>query len=206
VSEPRDVPELPAPGQPARDGIEERDHPIPAWFNLGFAASILFAGAYLSYYAFMSDWTPEGAWRTEVADARQRSEALRAQQPQSNPYRGDRAAIAEGQQVFATICVSCHLLDGSGLVGPSLIDPYWKYGHDDPALFETVSRGRPLGMPAWETTIGSEKIWKTLAYVETLPRSDRPGLGAPDYVPPAVPPGGAPPSSPPASPPAAREP
>jgi len=102
-----------------------------------------------------------------------------------NPYRGDPAAIAEGQQVFATTCVACHLPDAHGLVGPSLVDPYWKYGHDDATLFETVSGGRPGGMPPWGTQLGTEKIWKVLAYLETLPKTDEPGIGSPDYVAPA---------------------
>jgi mono/diheme cytochrome c family protein len=72
-------------------------------------------------------------------------------------------------------------------VGPSLVDPYWKYGHGDAELFETVSAGRPLGMPPWGAQLGDEKIWKVLAYLETLPRSDEPGVGAPDYAPPAAP-------------------
>jgi cytochrome c oxidase cbb3-type subunit 3 len=87
--------------------------------------------------------------------------------------------------VFATICAVCHKPDGSGLVGPSLVDPYWKYGHDDAALFETVADGRPLGMPPWGAQLGDEKIWKVLAYLETLPRQEAPGVGAPDYVAPA---------------------
>jgi cytochrome c oxidase cbb3-type subunit 3 len=83
------------------------------------------------------------------------------------------------------VCAACHLPDGRGLVGPSLIDPYWKYGHDDTTLFETVSKGRPAGMPAWASQLGDEKIWKVLAYMETLPGSPEPGVGAPDYKPPA---------------------
>jgi mono/diheme cytochrome c family protein len=65
------------------------------------------------------------------------------------------------------------------------VDPYWKYGHEDADLFQTVSGGRPLGMPAWATQLGDEKIWKTLAYLETLPKQSAPGLGAPDFAAPA---------------------
>jgi len=51
-----------------------------------------------------------------------------------------------------------------------------------------VMEGRPAGMPGWGAQLGSEKVWRVLAYLETLPRSQAPGVGAPDYVPP--PPGG----------------
>ena len=45
-------------------------------------------------------------------------------------------------------------------------------------------------MPPWGAQLGDEKIWKVLAYLETLPKQDRPGIGAPDYAPPAPAAGG----------------
>ncbi|MDX1650052.1 MAG: c-type cytochrome, partial [Myxococcota bacterium] len=100
----------------------------------------------------------------------------------TNPYGPEDAeAVATGKEVFETICVACHQADGSGLVGPSLVDPYWKYGDSDEAKFVSVHDGRPMGMPPWGAQLGSEKIWKVLAYMETLPESDEPGVGAPGY-------------------------
>jgi hypothetical protein len=47
-------------------------------------------------------------------------------------------------------------------------------------------------MPAWGPQLGSEKVWRALAYLETLPKSSAPGVGSPGYTPPppAPPPGG----------------
>ena len=84
--------------------------------------------------------------------------------------------------MYRTICSACHKPDATGLVGPSLIDPYWKYGNSDEERFESVSEGRPGGMPPWKS-LGNEKVWKVLAYLDTLPRSEEPGMGAPDFVP-----------------------
>jgi cytochrome c oxidase cbb3-type subunit 3 len=165
-----------------RDGIAEEDNRIPRWFNVTFLASILFAVVYIPYYT-LSGWSSKGMYEAELAAAEARRAAVVASLPTANPFRGDAAALAEGKEVFTTICMACHLADGSGLVGPSLVDPYWKYGDSDEALFETVSKGRPLGMPPWGTQLGNDKIWKVLSYMETLPRSQKPGLGAPDYVP-----------------------
>jgi cytochrome c oxidase cbb3-type subunit 3 len=186
MSEEQEIAELPDPAAPPRDGIDEHDHPIPRWFNLGFGASIAFAALYFPYYAFVSEWSAAAQWRAEGAAAQAQAAALRAALPANNPFRGDLGAIAEGAQIFGSICASCHQANGRGLVGPSLVDPFWKYGSADTALFETVSSGRPGGMPAWASAIGSEKIWKTLAYLETLPRSAAPGIGAPDYIPAAA--------------------
>jgi cytochrome c oxidase cbb3-type subunit 3 len=126
-------------------------------------------------------------YEVEVARAAVVAEAARAALPTQNPYRGDAHAVSEGAEVFSTICMACHKADGSGLVGPSLVDPYWKYGNTDVDLFETVSNGRPGGMPPWSAQLGSEKIWKALAYLETLPKSDEPGMGAPGVALPGQP-------------------
>jgi cytochrome c oxidase cbb3-type subunit 3 len=173
-----------------RDGIGEEDHAIPFWFNACFGATIVFAVIYIAWHQ-ASEWTQARRYDEEVASFEAGAAQLAAARPTANPYRGDAAAVAEGSQVFATICSACHKPDGTGLVGPSLVDPYWKYGRGDADLFQTVSGGRPLGMPPWGPQLGDEKIWKVLAYLETLPKQSAPGLGAPDY---AVPSGAAPPA------------
>jgi cytochrome c oxidase cbb3-type subunit 3 len=174
--------ELPRKDAASRDGIGEEDNRIPLWFNVSFAGTIVFAIVYVVYYN--TSWSQKAQYEQELAGAQARAAESVAARPTQNPYRGNAAAIAEGAQVFATICAVCHKPDGTGLVGPSLVDPYWKYGHTDADLFTTVSGGRPGGMPPWGPQLGEEKIWKVLAYVETLPKHGEPGLGAPDYVPP----------------------
>jgi cytochrome c oxidase cbb3-type subunit 3 len=178
-----EIAELPHPEAVECDGIREEDNAIPLWFNLSFAATIVFAIVYLPYYHLHLQWSSAGQYAEEVAAAEALREEVRANLPTTNPYGDDASAVAEGKVTFETICSACHKPDGSGLVGPSLVDPYWKYGSDDASLFESVSKGRPLGMPPWEAQLGAERIWKVLAYLETLPRSDEPGVGAPDVAP-----------------------
>jgi cytochrome c oxidase cbb3-type subunit 3 len=183
MSEPfSEIPELARADEAVRDGIGEEDNPVPLWFNVGFYGLIVFGILYIVYY-LGSGWSQSGQYQAEM----ERAEALlaehRATLPSKNPYHDDANAIAEGKQVFDEICSVCHKPDGSGLVGPSLVDPYWKYGDDDESLFTSVSEGRPLGMPPWGTQLGGEKIWKSLAYLETLPKSDTPGVGAPQAPP-----------------------
>lgn len=182
-----EIPELAGPGL-ERDGIGEDDHPVPLWFNLSWIATTIFGIAYMAWYLAISDWSSAGQWQAEVAAAESQAAAIRASQPTTNPYSAsDLAALAEGQEVFGTICMACHMIDGRGLVGPSLVDPYWKYGDTDAELFATVSEGRPGGMAPWAAQLGTEKIWKVIAFLRTLPKSNEPGFGAPDYVPPAPP-------------------
>ncbi len=175
----REIAELPAPEAPEKDGILEEDNAIPLWFNLGFYGMIAFGIVYMAWYT-LSGWSQVDQYRAELEVAAERYAAVRAALPSENPFRGDTVAIAEGEQLWATTCQVCHKPDGSGLVGPSLVDPYWKYGSADADLYESVADGRPLGMPPWGATLGGEKIWKVLAYLETLPKSDQPGVGAPE--------------------------
>ena len=176
-----EIPEYELEDRPVRDGIGEDDNPIPPWFLVTLGGTVVFALFYIPFYLF-SGWSSASQWAAAQERAEERYAAVRAAQPTpaDNPYRGDAQAIAAGQEVFVATCAACHKPDGSGLVGPSLVDPYWKYGREDPVLFETVAKGRPLGMPPWGAALGEEKIWKVLAYMETLPQSDVPGVGAPD--------------------------
>lgn len=178
----REIAELPTEAGGDNDGILEEDHPIPPWFNAAFVASIVVAVIYAAYYT-LSGWSAAGQYEAEVVAAEAVAAKAQESLPAKNPYDGDGAAIAAGKEVYLTTCAACHKPDGSGLVGPSLVDPYWKYGDTDRDLFETVSAGRPGGMPAWGPQLGSEKIWKVLAYLHTLPKSDVPGLGAPGGAP-----------------------
>jgi cytochrome c oxidase cbb3-type subunit 3 len=185
---PEEIAERPSGSLPHNDGIGEEDNAIPIWFNASFLATIVFAIVYVIYYVAMG-WSSRAQYDAEVAAAEAIAAEARANQPSVNPYHGDAAAIAEGGQVFLQICAACHKPDATGLVGPSLVDPYWKYGHSDAELFQTVMEGRPAGMPAWGAQLGSEKVWRALAWLETLPRQDAPGVGAPGYAPPAPAPG-----------------
>jgi cytochrome c oxidase cbb3-type subunit 3 len=179
----QEIPELPAQGLPPRDGIGEDDAAVPGWFTWSFFGTWAIALVYIVYYVGIGGWSSRAQYRQEVAEAEARYAAVRASQAKTNPFRGDDAAIQEGATVFAQICAACHLADGKGLVGPSLVDPYWKYGSDDESKFLSVAEGRPGGMPAWGPQLGTEKIWKALAFVESLPPSSEPGFGAPDYQP-----------------------
>lgn len=178
--ESREIAEYPREDEPIRDGIGEEDNKIPLWFNVGFYGLIVFGVIYICFYT-LSGWSSEGQYLAEVERAEAKAAAVMASLPKTNPYHGDAAAVEDGKQVFDTICAACHKPDATGLIGPSLVDPYWKYGDSDEALFESVANGRPAGMPGWSAQLGSDKIWKALAYLETLPRSDEPGVGAPGH-------------------------
>lgn len=112
----------------------------------------------------------------------------------TNPYLGDRAAIAEGQNLFlSNSCNGCHGGNGGGGMGPPLSNGVWVYGHDDDTLFRLVTLGsnallesgffrvareKVVGpMPPYEGIIESANdLWKILAWVRSVSPSDAPPL------------------------------
>jgi cytochrome c oxidase cbb3-type subunit 3 len=65
----------------------------------------------------------------------------------------DATALADGKQIFADNCASCHGDDGTGMaeVGSAdLADQYWIYGGDRQSILTTVYYGRAGHMPTWE--------------------------------------------------------
>lgn len=86
-----------------------------------------------------------------------------------NPLAGVPAAIEAGKELYSTYgCYGCHGLDGAGHMGPSINDSEWRYGGSDADLFESISKGRPKGMPAWGDRFTEKQIWQVIAYVRSL--------------------------------------
>jgi cytochrome c oxidase cbb3-type subunit 2 len=86
-----------------------------------------------------------------------------------NPFEGNREAIEEGKTIFSLNCVACHGSDAKGgKIGPNLTTKAKKFGNADGDIYTSVSKGRPGGMPDWEKTLGSERIWKVIAYLRTI--------------------------------------
>lgn len=91
----------------------------------------------------------------------------------TNPYEGDKKAIATGAQLFiAYNCLDCHGADGSGAMGPSFQDGRWHFGGSPASVFESIYQGRPDGMPAWGGRISNDQIWMLTAYVRSLASKD----------------------------------
>jgi cytochrome c oxidase cbb3-type subunit 3 len=92
-----------------------------------------------------------------------------------NPYHDDRAATAEGRQLFVRFnCSGCHGGRAGGGMGPSLRDVVWRYGNTDAQIFSTINEGRDQGMPAWGTKVTEDQIWKLVAYIQSLRTPDEP--------------------------------
>jgi cytochrome c-L len=87
-----------------------------------------------------------------------------------NPYKGDVAAIAAGEQLFRKWCRSCHFTDGSGAIGPNLTDDKWRYPRTatDRGKFEIIYAGGAGAMLAFGRRLDQDDILKIIAFVDTL--------------------------------------
>lgn len=80
-----------------------------------------------------------------------------------NPFKGDKAAVAEGKTIYARDCAQCHGAELKGDVGPGLI----KTGKPDAELFKTIYSGIDAnGMPAYGDTLGKDRIWKLITFIQ----------------------------------------
>jgi cytochrome c oxidase cbb3-type subunit III len=93
-----------------------------------------------------------------------------------NPYGNDAIAATAGRRLFVAFnCSGCHGGHAGGGMGPSLRDADWIYGGQPVAIFDSISRGRAHGMPAWGTMLPPESMWLLVTYIQSL-RTD----GEPD--------------------------
>jgi len=80
-----------------------------------------------------------------------------------NPFPGDAAAIAAGQQVYDANCASCHGADLSGDIGPELTG---MTGYAEKDLYEILYNGIPDGgMPGF-ASLGSDKVWQLVNFLQ----------------------------------------
>lgn len=87
-----------------------------------------------------------------------------------NPYKDNPKAIATGSDLYQQWCQSCHLKDGSGRIGPSIVDNTYNYsrGDTDVGLFEIIFGGGTGAMQSFSNRMSPDEILKLMAFIQTL--------------------------------------
>ncbi len=83
----------------------------------------------------------------------------------------DSLRTYRGKETYQKTCVGCHGSEGKGnqaLGAPNLTDRIWLHGSGEPAIIETVTRGRTSRMPAHKDLLSPSKIHLLTAYVYSL--------------------------------------
>jgi len=90
-----------------------------------------------------------------------------------NPYNGDASALAEGKNLYAANCQACHLPDGSGQIGPSLIGDTHNYPRftTDKGMFEIIYGGATGAMQPFGKRLKQDEILKIMAFVRSLKKT-----------------------------------
>jgi cytochrome c oxidase cbb3-type subunit 3 len=92
-----------------------------------------------------------------------------------SPLPPDQFTLNEGRVAFMRYnCAGCHGDHGGGGMGPSLRDETWIYGKEEAQIFGSIAEGRAHGMPAWGGKLPEDTVWKLVAYIGALRRSDEP--------------------------------
>lgn len=83
----------------------------------------------------------------------------------------DAVKAAAGQTLYKQNCAVCHGPEGKGnqqIGAPNLTDKIWLYGGDRATIRTTLRYGRAGVMPAWQQTLGDDRLQLLSAYVYSL--------------------------------------
>jgi mono/diheme cytochrome c family protein len=110
-----------------------------------------------------------------ITELRERSIARRARALRA-PDLDDPRLIAAGANLYARLCVSCHLAPGVARsdVRAGLYPHPPNLAQEEPSdvrrTFWTIKHGIKMSaMPAWGKSLGDAAIWQLAAFVRTLP-------------------------------------
>jgi cytochrome c-L len=87
-----------------------------------------------------------------------------------NPYNAKPDVVAEGKKLYTLFCQACHLPNGTGGMGASLVTDKHVYPRvkTDVGLFEVVFGGAAGAMQPFGKRLSQDEILKIMAYVRTV--------------------------------------
>jgi cytochrome c oxidase cbb3-type subunit 3 len=183
MTEPNDKPTQDRLLEHSYDGIREYDNPMPRWWLMTFAGTIIFSLIYLLNIG------PVGNGKGRIADYEAEVAKYAATAPAGDAGPSaerllaigkDRHEVDEGRQIFAKNCVACHRADAGGLIGPNLTDDYWLHGGGIAQIYHTVTTGvLDKGMPPWGKMLSPKQIEEVVVYVASLKGTNPPNPKAP---------------------------
>ena len=143
------------------------------WLGLLFTSTttLLLSLAVSAAAPHFSSPLDDGPLEIKLLPGEQITEAVqRFYDTSEDPYKGDPAALAKGQDLYQTYCQACHLPDGSGRIGPSLIGDTHHYPRftTDKGMFEIIYGGATGAMQPFGKRLTQDQILQVMAYVRTL--------------------------------------
>ena len=88
-----------------------------------------------------------------------------------NPYNGNAEVIAAIKENYEEKCAACHMSDGTGRIGPSLVDDEVanKRANTDVGMFEIIHSGASGAMRSFaDRGMTQDEMLRLIAYVHSL--------------------------------------
>ncbi len=151
------------------DGIQEYDKRLPNWWLVTLWGTIAFSVLYWLIRHQIMD-APEPGRMVEAEMKANQAIAARSSGVLTDDLlwqmSRDPNVVAAGLATYTTTCVSCHLPDLTGLIGPNLVDHDWIHGGEPMEMIGTIEKGvLEKGMPAWGPILGKQKISEVAAFI-----------------------------------------
>ena len=157
------------------DGIQEYDNPLPGWWVWMCIVSVLFAPVYWVYFHMGAEGRSiHDQYETQMASIFElrfdEIGELEADRETILKYMQEPKWVTVGKVVYKINCVSCHGVDGGGVVGPNLTDDYWKNVKNVEDIAKVIQDGAANGaMPAWKNRLSHKnQIVLAAAYIASL--------------------------------------
>ena len=157
------------------DGIKYREEKgSPLIFRLLLGGLLLWGVCFMGYYLF-SGWSSGKEFaekqKLEAAKSAEFEQKEKAAAPgKAAAAKGGDVAdyVATGKKVFTERCVACHGADAKGGIGPDLTRAAYKFGKTEAAILESITNGRPGGMPGFGKELGHEQLEGLVKYLLSL--------------------------------------
>lgn len=121
------------------DGIMELDNQLPKWWLGLFWFGVVYCIVYMVAYWFSDFANPikeyDEEYKAQIASIADYEATAPQVTLETAVYSADN--IAEGQEIFKTNCVSCHMDGGKGGIGPNLTDNSW-INQPEKTLFRSI--------------------------------------------------------------------
>ena len=155
------------------DGIHYREETkSPLVFRILFAVLVIWGVSFMGHFLF-SGWSSqkEYAQKKSAKEAMLAAQQLKGIAPEAAvaiPGAKKEELLALGKKEFAERCASCHGASAKGGIGPDLTVKEYKYGKTAAAIAQTISEGRPGGMPSFKNDLSHEKVEGLAQYLLSL--------------------------------------
>jgi len=149
------------------DGIiENRVNSPPAYFNVLFYGLIIWGIAFMAYF-LLSGWSSDSEFQAKM-NAHQQEAAAAAPAAAAKVTSTAGPDVAAGQKIYAASCAMCHGAEGKGGIGPDLTAASYHYGNSADEVRESISKGRPNGMPAFGSQLSGNDIENLVGFIKSL--------------------------------------